>query len=91
MCVLALMLPGFNAELLTAAPGTLTQLTLLAERLPYAFFDDFLVVPTRARLSHLTPKSPLVQRMVAHRDRAVLAHTYLCSPSSATMAVQQMT
>ena len=49
----ALTLPTFDAELLAAAPGTLTRLTLLADTLPYAFFDDFLAAPARARLTHL--------------------------------------
>ncbi|KAH9062517.1 hypothetical protein EDB83DRAFT_2315391 [Lactarius deliciosus] len=49
----ALTLPAFDAELLAAAPGTLTHLTLLADTLPYAFFDGFLVAPARARLTHL--------------------------------------
>ena len=48
-----LTLPAFNAELLAAAPGTITRLTLLADTLPYAFFDDFLAAPARARLTHL--------------------------------------
>ncbi|KAH9010493.1 hypothetical protein EDB83DRAFT_2680807 [Lactarius deliciosus] len=49
----ALTLPAFDAELLAAAPGTLTHLALLADTLPYAFFDGFLVAPARARLTHL--------------------------------------
>lgn len=49
----ALTLPAFDAELLAAAPGTLARLTLLADTLPYAFFDDFLAAPARARLTHL--------------------------------------
>ncbi|KAH9011140.1 hypothetical protein EDB84DRAFT_1054382 [Lactarius hengduanensis] len=49
----ALTLPAFDAELLSAAPGTLTHLTLLADTLPYAFFDGFLAAPARARLTHL--------------------------------------
>ncbi|KAI9433230.1 hypothetical protein H4582DRAFT_2082710 [Lactarius indigo] len=49
----ALTLPAFDTELLSAAPGTLTHLTLLADTLPYAFFDDFLAAPARARLTHL--------------------------------------
>ncbi|KAH9012395.1 hypothetical protein EDB83DRAFT_2321946 [Lactarius deliciosus] len=49
----ALTLPAFDAELLAAAPGTLTHLTLLADTLPYAFFDGFLAAPARARLTHL--------------------------------------
>ena len=48
-----LTLPAFNAELLAAAPGAITRLTLLADTLPYAFFDDFLAAPARARLTHL--------------------------------------
>jgi hypothetical protein len=48
-----LTLPGFDAELLAAAPGTVTCLTRLADRLPFAFFSDFLAVPARARLTHL--------------------------------------
>ena len=48
-----LTLPAFNAELLAAAPGAITRLTLLADTLPYAFFDDFLAAPARARLIHL--------------------------------------
>ncbi|KAH9012410.1 hypothetical protein EDB83DRAFT_2556922 [Lactarius deliciosus] len=51
--VSALTLPAFDAELLAAAPGTLTHLTLLADTLPYAFFDGFLAAPARARLTHL--------------------------------------
>ncbi|KAH9027815.1 hypothetical protein EDB85DRAFT_93969 [Lactarius pseudohatsudake] len=46
----ALTLPAFDAELLSAAPGTLTHLTLLADTLPYAFFDGFLPCP-RVRVS----------------------------------------
>ncbi|KAH9015780.1 hypothetical protein EDB84DRAFT_1567577 [Lactarius hengduanensis] len=42
----ALTLPAFDAELLSTAPGTLTHLTLLADMLPYAFFDGFLAAPT---------------------------------------------
>ncbi|KAH8986652.1 hypothetical protein EDB86DRAFT_2235236 [Lactarius hatsudake] len=49
----ALTLPAFDAELLAAAPGTLTHLTLLADTLPYAFFDGFLAAPARAHLTHL--------------------------------------
>ncbi|KAN0137518.1 hypothetical protein V8E53_004569 [Lactarius tabidus] len=54
----ALTLPAFNSELLAAAPGAVTSLTLLANTLPantlpYAFFDDFLAAPARARLTHL--------------------------------------
>jgi hypothetical protein len=49
----ALTLPAFNSELLAAAPGAVTRLTLLADTLPYAFFDDFLAAPARARLTHL--------------------------------------
>ncbi|KAH9000537.1 hypothetical protein EDB86DRAFT_3135014 [Lactarius hatsudake] len=48
-----LMLPAFDAELLAAAPGTLTHLTLLADTLPYTFFDGFLAAPTHAHLTHL--------------------------------------
>jgi hypothetical protein len=48
-----LTLPTFDAELLAAAPGSLTRLTLLADTLPYVFFDDFLAAPARARLTHL--------------------------------------
>ncbi len=36
-----------------AAPGTPTHLTLLADTPPYAFLDDFLAAPARARLTHL--------------------------------------
>ncbi|KAH9037210.1 hypothetical protein EDB85DRAFT_627354 [Lactarius pseudohatsudake] len=49
----ALTLLAFDAELLSAAPGTLTHLTLLADTLPYACFDGFLAAPVRARLTHL--------------------------------------
>ena len=49
----ALTLPTFDAELLAAVPSTITRLTLLADTLPYAFFDDFLAAPARARLTHL--------------------------------------
>ena len=49
----ALTLPAFDAELLAAAPGALTRLTLLADTLPYTFFNDFLTAPARARLTHL--------------------------------------
>ncbi|KAH9058964.1 hypothetical protein EDB83DRAFT_2675684 [Lactarius deliciosus] len=49
----ALMLPAFDAELLSAAPGTLTHLMLLADMLPYAFFDGFLAAPACAYLTHL--------------------------------------
>ncbi|KAH9014510.1 hypothetical protein EDB84DRAFT_1443803 [Lactarius hengduanensis] len=49
----ALTLPAFDAELLSAAPGTLTHLTLLADTFPYAFFDGFLAAPARVRLTHL--------------------------------------
>jgi hypothetical protein len=48
-----LTLPSFDAELLAAAPGTITRLTVLADTLPYAFFDDFLAAPARARLTYL--------------------------------------
>ncbi|KAI9433141.1 hypothetical protein H4582DRAFT_2082598 [Lactarius indigo] len=51
----ALTLPAFDAELLSATPGTLTRLTLLTGTLPYAFDDDdFLTAPARARITHLT-------------------------------------
>ena len=49
----ALTLPAFDSELLVAAPGALTRLTLLADTLPYTFFNDFLAAPARARLTHL--------------------------------------
>ncbi|KAH9160125.1 hypothetical protein EDB89DRAFT_2236142 [Lactarius sanguifluus] len=49
----ALTLATFDTELLSAVPGTLTHLTLLADTLPYAFFDGFLAAPVRARLTHL--------------------------------------
>ena len=49
----ALALPAFNAELLATVPGSITRLTLLADTLRYAFFDDFIAVPARARLTHL--------------------------------------
>ncbi|KAI9446891.1 hypothetical protein BJY52DRAFT_1370398, partial [Lactarius psammicola] len=51
--LLALTLPAFDAELLTVVPGALMRLTLLADTLPYVFFDDFLAAPVRARLMHL--------------------------------------
>ncbi|KAH8991798.1 hypothetical protein EDB86DRAFT_2830702 [Lactarius hatsudake] len=38
----ALTLTTFDANLLAAALGMLTHLTLLADKLPYASFDDFL-------------------------------------------------
>ncbi|KAH9981798.1 hypothetical protein BJV74DRAFT_65657 [Russula compacta] len=46
-----LTLPAFDAELLAAAPPTLARLTLLADTLPFAFFDQFL--PARAHLVQL--------------------------------------
>ena len=49
----ALILPAFDAELLAAVPSTVTRLTLLADTLPFAIFDDFLAAPARARLTHL--------------------------------------
>ncbi|KAH9027803.1 hypothetical protein EDB85DRAFT_1973129 [Lactarius pseudohatsudake] len=49
----ALTLTTFDANLLAAALGTLTHLTLLADILPYASFDDFLAASARPRLTHL--------------------------------------
>lgn len=49
----ALILPAFDAELLAAVPSTVTRITLLADTLPFAIFDDFLAAPARARLTHL--------------------------------------
>ena len=46
----ALTLPAFDAELLAAVPVTVTRLTLLADKLPYAFFDD---MPASAHLTDL--------------------------------------
>jgi hypothetical protein len=47
-----LTLPIYDADLLAAAnPQTLTRLTLLADTLPFAFFDQFLA--TRPQLVHL--------------------------------------
>jgi len=34
--------PAFNADLLSAVPLTLMRLTLFADTLPFAFFDQFL-------------------------------------------------
>ncbi|KAH9022831.1 hypothetical protein EDB85DRAFT_2151544 [Lactarius pseudohatsudake] len=55
-CIAQLAVPAqsvlpFDMELLSAAPGTLTHLMLLADTLPYAFFNGFLAA--RARLTHL--------------------------------------
>jgi hypothetical protein len=47
----ALTLPAFDADVLAAAPPALVRLTLLADTLPYAFFDRFL--PTRPHITHL--------------------------------------
>jgi hypothetical protein len=47
----ALTLPTFDADLLSEAPPTLVRLTLLADTLPFAFFDQFL--PTRPQLVHV--------------------------------------
>ncbi|KAH9164994.1 hypothetical protein EDB89DRAFT_2077388 [Lactarius sanguifluus] len=49
----SLTLTTFDANLLAAALGTLTHLTLLADPLPYASFDDFLAESARLRLTHL--------------------------------------
>ncbi|KAH9037344.1 hypothetical protein EDB84DRAFT_1142156 [Lactarius hengduanensis] len=49
----ALALPAFDAEQLAAAPGTLMHLTLLADMLSYAFFDEVLAAPACVRLTHL--------------------------------------
>jgi len=46
-----LTLPAFNADLLSAVPLTLTCLTLLADTLPFAFVDQFLVA--RPQIVHL--------------------------------------
>ena len=46
-----LTLPAFDADLLSAAPLTLTRLTLLADTLPFAFFDQFLA--GRPQIVHL--------------------------------------
>jgi len=46
-----LTLPAFDADLLSAAPLTLTRLTLLTDTLPFAFFDRFLTV--RPQIVHL--------------------------------------
>ena len=43
--------PAFDAELLAEAPPTLARLTLLADTLPFAFFDQFL--PTRPHIVQL--------------------------------------
>ncbi|KAH8978230.1 hypothetical protein EDB92DRAFT_1956777 [Lactarius akahatsu] len=48
-----LMLPAFDAELLSVVPGTLPHLTLLANTLPYAFFNNFLAAPAHMCLTHL--------------------------------------
>ena len=46
-----LTLPSFDADILSAAPPSLTRLTLLADTLPFAFFDRFLAV--RPQIVHL--------------------------------------
>ncbi|KAI0299821.1 hypothetical protein BC826DRAFT_714477 [Russula brevipes] len=45
------MLPSFDADVLTVALPALVRFTLLADTLPYAFFDCFL--PTRPHITHL--------------------------------------
>jgi hypothetical protein len=75
-----LTLPAFDVELLAAAPGTLTRLSLLANTLPHAFLDDLLALPARARLTHLAlphlvgvpPQRTicLPPRDAAHREHA---------------------
>ncbi|KAI0280864.1 hypothetical protein BC826DRAFT_443630 [Russula brevipes] len=45
------MLPAFDADVLTVALPALVRFTLLADTLPYAFFDCFL--PTRPHITHL--------------------------------------
>ena len=47
----ALTLPAFDADLLAAAPPSLARLTLLADTLPFAFFDQFLAA--RPHITHL--------------------------------------
>ena len=46
-----LTLPTFDADLLSAAPLSLTRLTLLADTLPFAFFDRFLAA--RPHILHI--------------------------------------
>lgn len=46
-----LTLPSFDADILSAAPLSLTRLTLLADTLPFAFFDRFLAA--RPQIVHL--------------------------------------
>ncbi|KAH9062522.1 hypothetical protein EDB83DRAFT_2384230 [Lactarius deliciosus] len=66
----ALTLPAFDAELLSAAPGTLSHLTLLSDSLPYAFFDDFFSQrqPARVLPTSRCPISSacLLQSMTSH-------------------------
>jgi hypothetical protein len=50
--LMELTLPSFDADLLAAAPPSLTRLTLLADTLPFAFFDQFLT--SRPRITHLS-------------------------------------
>jgi hypothetical protein len=50
--LMALTLPAFNADLLAAAPPSLARLTLLADTLPFAFFDQFLA--SRPHITHLS-------------------------------------
>jgi hypothetical protein len=47
----ALTLPAFDADLLAAAPPSLARLTLLADTLPFVFFDQFLAA--RPHITHL--------------------------------------
>ena len=64
----ALTLPAFNAELLSAAPGAITRLTLLAGT---ASFDDYLAAHARARLT--TPfcwRAPCCARGVIYNRTA---------------------
>ncbi|KAI0288614.1 hypothetical protein BC826DRAFT_1107566 [Russula brevipes] len=49
--VAALMPPAFDADVLAVALPALARFTLLADTLPYAFFDCFL--PTRLHITHL--------------------------------------
>ena len=51
-CLAMLTLPAFDADLLSAAPLTLTHLTLLADTHPFVFFDQFLAA--HPQIAHLT-------------------------------------
>jgi len=51
LATLTLTLPAFDADLLSAAPLTLTRTMLLADTFLFAFFDQFLAA--RSRIIHL--------------------------------------